>query len=59
MIMTPSLRIVGGNAGRVVPGREVGGCYEPGFTIVKPGLGSVKIPPKRTAEGQVWLIFRV
>jgi hypothetical protein len=37
----------------------VGGCYEPGFTIVKPGLGSVKIPPKRTAEGQVWLIFRV
>jgi hypothetical protein len=27
---------VGGNAGRMPP---KGGCYEPGFTIVKPGLG--------------------
>jgi hypothetical protein len=37
----------------------VGGCYEPGFAIVKPGLGSVRVPANRNAEGEVWLIFRV
>jgi hypothetical protein len=35
------------------------GCYEPGFTIVKPGLRSVRIRAKRIARGRAWLIFRV
>src|SRR5262249_23072918 len=56
MIMTPSLL---GECGRVPLGtRErnappaTGECYEPRFTIVKPGLGSVRMRADPRAQGR-------